>query len=640
MERPLAVSALLFLPCLLHAGTHLTANNATASEATSLTKLNKQFSHYDPNGDGKAEIEWVRSAGLGRKAQGRCRGTVMVVIEPRLLVDRRGQASERLLSLRPALSMYAKDLAAEGWRVFGVAMQVYAGPTHQDGRTLLAMRDYLRQVKRIVPDLSGVVIVGSFPEAMLVRQYNWRQHTETVLNKGKPNEEKFEGKKVHRLRSVAELVAWRCELVVSDLDGNWEQLYHEGPEDLPSILAIYPEARLPEGAGPEDEWLKGGPTKYYEKGSDRYSDFFFVNDGRFAAETMENGGINLRLLDDERDDECSAADKQRGNPMARPDLLVSRIDTRHIALKPKASLRGAKGEGLLNDKGLPQAVTFPSEKETPGGVGVWEWDPVLERKLLIEFFDRNHRYRHGEFAQHLKPAAAAYGLGSAMPELVAARPEWKDFKEPGYDVHDDEATLLAAVQWLKRPAALRFIGAHSDPWGSHFKKTEDVAALEKECGGQPWSWVKQGTQLVPTLGATGKLDLAVTRTLWQNGVLPDTASFYLHSGCEGTAPACAERVPYNHPEYGYWQGAEGLLFYCKGLALVGRSKVFYDFPTDFAKQLGEGKTFGEAWAHYFDTESAESDVRKVGGGIGRKRAYFWGVLGDWTLRLSRVGAGL
>lgn len=192
------------------------------------------------------------------------------------------------------------------------------------------------------------------------------------------------------------------------------------------------------------------------------------------------------------------------------------------------------------------------------------------------------------------------------------------------------------VAWLKRPALVRSLNAHSDPWGAEFKPA-DVKTLEQECGGQPWSWIRQGNKLLPTLGAAGKLDFAITRTLWQNHVLPDGASFYLHAGCEGISPGGGYTLPYSSPEYAYWQGAEGLLFYCNGLAIVGRAKVFYDFPTDFAKLFGAGKTFGEAWAHYFDAESQARGVRQVGGGIGRKRAYFWSVIGDWTLTLPAVG---
>lgn len=81
------------------------------------------------------------------------------------------------------------------------------------------------------------------------------------------------------------------------------------------------------------------------------------------------------------------------------------------------------------------------------------------------------------------------------------------------------------------------------------------------------------------------------------------------------------------------QGAESMLFYGSCLALVGRAKVFYDSPRGFYAVLPEGKTFGAAWAWYFDVGSRAKTLREVGGGIGRKRSYFWSLIGDWTLRL-------
>ncbi len=87
--------------------------------------------------------------------------------------------------------------------------------------------------------------------------------------------------------------------------------------------------------------------------------------------------------------------------------------------------------------------------------------------------------------------------------------------------------------------------------------------------------------------------------------------------------------------YGLRQGAESLLFFGNGLALVGRAKVFYDEPRGFAATLADGKTFGAAWAKYFDLESRAKRWGEVGGDIGRKRCYFWSVLGDCSLRLKQ-----
>lgn len=627
------LASLLTLIVALAGVGHAGAAPVAAAETQTVAGLNAAFSPFDQDGDGVAEIRWVRNLGEALEAQGPRRGLVLVVVEPRLLAE--ADKFSGAGGLRACLRTFAEDLSAEGWVAATVVMQVYDGPVHQDGRTVLAMREYFRKLKARVADFAGVVIVGSFPEAMLVRQYNWRQQDRTVLHQGQPDQYSLGDKPVYRLRSVPENVAMRCDLIPADLDGNWEKLYHCSPEALPRIMACYPGAH-PDQSKSLDLWPSGGPTGAYELGTETFTDFFLVNDGRFTTESLPDGRVNLKLQDDQQDDECSAADRLRtGNVMAHPDILMSRINTRHIALKPKASIHGIHGEGLLDAGGLPQTVTFASAPETPRGLSVWEQDSKTEQQLLCEYFVRNHRYRKGEFSgTQLKPATVAYGLGSPMGDLVDARPQWKGFSEPGFEVRDDQADLEAVVEWMKRPAILRDVCAHSDPWGSAFKQAKSAAALEKACGGQPWNWIKQGNKLVPTLGAAGKLDYAIYRTIWQNNAMPDQACFYLHHGCDITSPGGGWDRRYNDPDYAYWQGAEGLLYYCKGLALVGRSKGFYDFPTDFAKVLGEGKTFGEAWAHYFDVESRAKTWDDAGGGIGRKRAYWWNVLGDWTLMLK------
>jgi hypothetical protein len=108
----------------------------------------------------------------------------------------------------------------------------------------------------------------------------------------------------------------------------------------------------------------------------------------------------------------------------------------------------------------------------------------------------------------------------------------------------------------------------------------------------------------------------------------------LHTGCHGISPPGAAKLAFDHPSYGRRGGGESLLFYGRGLAMVGRAKVFYDEPRGFAQELAAGRTMGHAWAHYFDAEARVS-WSQAGEDIGRKRAYFWSILGDWTLRLQR-----
>ena len=69
------------------------------------------------------------------------------------------------------------------------------------------------------------------------------------------------------------------------------------------------------------------------------------------------------------------------------------------------------------------------------------------------------------------------------------------------------------------------------------------------------------------------------------------------------------------------------------VAILGRAKVFYDEPRGFAETLAAGGTIGAAWQRYFELDSEGPTWSAVGGDIGRKRATFWSILGDPTLRL-------
>jgi hypothetical protein len=112
-------------------------------------------------------------------------------------------------------------------------------------------------------------------------------------------------------------------------------------------------------------------------------------------------------------------------------------------------------------------------------------------------------------------------------------------------------------------------------------------------------------------------------------------SIWLYTSCEGTKVAGAETLPYNHPDYGHWQGAECFLFHISGLALIGRSKVFYDEPREMWSVLGEGGTMGDVWRHYFEVEADDAGLF-TDNDIGRKRAYFWNILGDPTVRVAEA----
>jgi len=547
---------------------------------------------------------------------------VLVFVEPRLL-DPLADAPP----LRERLDRLVDDLGEEGYRATLLAVDLEPGSTHRDGRLVLALREMLRAVSE-QDDLAGALLVGRFPDAYLVRTCNWRKHGKLVLRKGTPEARTWDD--VPYLRRVPEDVAHRAEIVLGDLDGRWEDVYVEPRTTLPTTVAVYPDG-VPE---------HGGPCADLERGSVTFEDFFHVADGDLevgeqGAAEEEPAKPSVTLVDSRRDHEVGDEDRARPNVMARPDVLVSRIDARGVALRPRADVTGEDGEGLLDAQGRPQTVRFASKDAVPHWRnGIWEPDPALERRLLAEYLDRNHAFRTGAAPVAFRPASLAHGLPSGYREMARAASDWRDADPAADDVHGGP-TLADVVTWLERPAILRTLRAHSDPWGSTFARG-GLDALADLVGERPLSWTPHGDRLEPSLEAAcggGKLDWFLLRTLWVRDLVAPEPAFYVHTGCEGISPPGSRNRPYDHPDYGLRQGAEALLFFARGLALVGRAKVFYDEPRDFARTFGEGATFGESWAHYFDVESRADAWSKVGGDIGRKRAYFWSVLGDWTLRL-------
>ncbi len=604
MPRRIAV-LLAILSCLLIADETLTA-------------LCLEFEGLDLLDDGDVEIPCLQLLEGSAPDEDPAAPLVLVLVESRLLETPDGEAE-----LLPHLQTFVSDLRAEGWRARLLEAQLYQGPRHQDGRSLLALRRFFQAVWRQDPQFAGALLVGSFPEAFLVRNYNWRKKGRLTLRKGTPEEKSYEN--VPYLRAVPEPVAQRCELVLADLDGAWEDRYIEQRERLPTLIGIYPDG-VPS---------RGGPCADYQRGSVVFEDFFYVNDGRFdARERLAAGGtllgLDIEVLDEYENAECNPSDKSQGNPLARPDVGISRIDARHVALRPRADVRGLNGEGLLDADGQPQRVDFGPDAKIPSPLSLWERDPQLELQLLREYFVRNHAFRLGMPAEHFRPAAIARDLGNGFAVARDASDLWQDCDQPAaYQGHT--ANLLDYVAWLKEPAALRDVRAHTDCYGSIFGKVQ-AAKLVEAVGGTAWGWSKRGSALVPGLH-TSKADFPLYRSLWENSQQARGGALYLHTGCDVVSPASASKRAYNHPGYGHWQGAECLLFYADALVLLGRAKVFYDAPRGFSQVLAGGGTMAEAWQRYFQIESEAASAAKVGGGIGRKRAYFWSLVGDWTLRL-------
>lgn len=582
-----------------------------------------RFSKYDWKSDGRREIQslQLRASHTAKKPAGR----MVMFVEKRLL---EGDSDN---TLHPAVDQWAKDLAREGYAAEVLAIEFATDDLHRDGEYLLALREVLRVLHRD-HELAGVVLVGRFPDAFLVRSCNWHKQGAVTLRKKKPDEKKYE--KVHYLARVPEPIAPRADIVLADLDGNWEDLYVRESTELPSVAAVL-----------EDRMGDDSSTRCVdvEVKSKRYEDFFHIADGELKvipSRARANRPPMIRLGERKIDLECTRGDAKLPNAIAHPEILVSRINAAGIAWKPREDIRGEEGKQLLDDEGRPQLVKFASEKQVPDWrSGIWEADAEMELRLLVDYFARNHAYRTGVGSIAWRPSAISCDLPSGYRVMRHAADDWHSHDDRRMaDVrHRPQLTDFAA--WMSYPAVLRTIRAHSFPQGSQFRDgdAEELDELVEEAGAC-WSWTPRGDHLEPSLAASserGMFNWFLMRTLWENGQVAEEPAFYHHTGCNSVTPASANRLPFHHRDYGRYQSAEALLLMGNGLSLVGRAKVYYDEPRGFVDALRRGESFGSAWADYFAYESGAKGDKHNRSEIDRKRSYFWSVLGDATLTLKK-----
>ncbi len=578
----------------------------------------ESFSSYDYDEDGVLEItslrHWPTESGAGTDEVETGRPLV-VLIDERLTVPLEGgRAIDERLSA--AIDRWLAALRDDGWRPMPIVAEVYSGARHQDGKTVLALRRLLQQLHAADPKLGGAILVGSFPEASLVRRWIWkhsdRRATFDGVSYNGPNEPR-----ATFLAMDPELIAPRTDLVLCDLDGAWETLYREAPTEIES-LRLLPEVEEGVEWPVPDRLLR---ARSYTAIPKRFEDFFLIEDCDFEIIERDETTMTIRASYQPRRPETTEADRQQPNPIARPEISVSRIDARHIAV--------AADPSDLDEQGSPKQV--PAERGSP--LDRLTRSPELERRLLAEFFERNVAYRRsGVPTEARRGAILSTDLRTIDSRYFAGLSG--DFDRT---VELRRATTLDAVEFLRTAALVKGISAHSDPTCSMLLGSGNPERLDEAVGGGWWHWRREGDAFAPSYrddAVASKLHFGLLRTLWENGVLKSAGpTFYLHCGCEVNTPLAAERVPYDSPEYAsHLQIAENLLFYGEGLALLSRAKVFYDAPRGFAESFGgESGGFGAALSTYFEHEAQDAGLgRDV---AGYDRVYFWSILGDWTLTL-------
>jgi len=343
-----------------------------------------------------------------------------------------------------------KDRTNAPYRLRGsvIKASVVYKDKHEDGLTVLAMRRLFQDLKKTYRNFRGVILVGAFPEALLMRRWQTGTQGWSLAPEGSPYHEQYGGGA--KLGHIAEEVhAFRSDIVLADLDGRWDEIYHPGRRTFYMSTA--------------DGSNLGGKAKGYANsplGQDQVEDFFFIDEvdekspqhfrdpeigerdivGEWWDSSQKRYRPHFHFTDPDgstqfghrsllyrsqpwgsnKEHQEVAGKKyeyyhqalKKGiwyskrpqgihsirNPIATPDIIVSRINARHVALSidPRWIQPASKKRWDWSlTTGDPCKAAQQAKK--PGGTATFEYatlhDPYLERELLLDYFARNHAFK-------------------------------------------------------------------------------------------------------------------------------------------------------------------------------------------------------------------------------------------------------
>ena len=552
---------------------------------------------------------------------------VLVMVAPRLLDPAVTSPSTAQITQR--LRRLKDDLALDGYASRFILLDIARDGRHRDGAGVLAIRRMLQAARQAAPALAGALLIGDFPEAMLVRSWMWKKTDKTEINKQQVN---------LWLRIVPEIVADRSDIVLQDLTGRWDSLYVEGPVHLDQLVAA-PDADVP-ATWPEK------PVQFrsscFVTGTTEFQDFFHIRDERIRDLVITPTLLTCRIEPQQRHPELGPGDALSPNPIARPDIHVSRINPRSSAAGPSAPARDVNGQWLLAPDGRPTTAVYPTAVNDVGVLTVP--DPVEERRLLIAYLDRNHRWRNGQIKLPSKAQVIAY------PQREFTAEARRGFLAPAFGAANvvpvEDARMLDYVAFLRAEAPLKMVVAHSNGTLSVVGASNTPNdAVDRAVGGRPFRWVNSasghGTRTwSPSLaGIGGYADIRLNRSLWASGLITERQThFLIHQGCQVNSPELHATKPYSDPAYGRFQNAESLMFHTGGLAVLTRAKLFYDEPRGFVEAFAARRSacFGDGLFEYARRESLDARLNSVASFADCKRVYPWSIIGDWSLRLKPV----
>lgn len=588
-----------------------------------------RYNGFDYDGDGVKEIEALSSLPFSSSNPPPAyapKGMVVVLVDPRILAGSSGYSP---IYVQVMLDLWGSDLRNEGYDPRFVRAQVSRRPNHPDGVTVLAMRRFLRDV-RSYHNLSGAILVGDFPEPTILRSTLFRSEVRDPTTLGSQTVDD-----VDTLSVGSELIALRSDLVLADLDGGWESVYrktmtHRDATMVPlNVVTSDPTWPLP---------TKAYLGNVFSSTLRSYSDVFYVRDETATVTDLPAGIMISVNAGNEPGPELAPSDRTLVNPIARPEIHVTRINARHIAKQPF----NWDLESALDANGVPR--TLPARYHDL----IWREDVNTELRVLMDYFQRNRSFRNGNDNGLPFRTAVVRSTDNRLANPLVYNDMLK-LAHPSLastpSVIVDGAKLDDYLWWLEQPGALRGIISHADATVSVFGDVPEADILAHT--GTPWFWKRDAATdtLIPTFAPIGNGQIEIYRALWENRKLAGKGQrLYIHNGCEVNSPHNGSTMSYSSTSYAINQNGESQLFYTNGLALLARAKVFFDSPRNVGASIAQKGNFGASLHGYVAADAADPTLAPAPPGstgidrrnrtLNRKKTYFWSILGDYTLRVK------
>ena len=255
-----------------------------------ITPVMTRYANFAMTGDGIPEIQTLAFLEIEAEFPDPLpdQRLALVLVESRLL----GSAGDA--SLKPALLKKLRrlksDMRAEGLTSRFITASVYQGPIHKDGRIVLAMRRFLRDIKTTFSRLEGVTLVGNFPESTIVRNFAWAPAPDTLV-------------------IGPELISERADIVLADLTGAWENLYRQADFSPEKIFGFPDDATVASGWHDGERVLDANfVAKSYIAQNLTFRDAFYLDDAQCTISDRTPTTMRLQLRQAERNSEANAAD--------------------------------------------------------------------------------------------------------------------------------------------------------------------------------------------------------------------------------------------------------------------------------------------------------------------------------------------